>query len=146
MPHTWDSPLKGHDGERAIQSHPVWAQIRPRDGKGGFVRSEFDRPDEMDAGFLSLLYMARLEADVPFRVISDARDPRGDVGAEKSAHKKRPCRAVDLEIRNSYERARIVIACVRVGFVRIGIYPGLSVHVDGETDPENPSPRIWTSY
>lgn len=147
----WDSPLADVEPERAVQAHPVWAEIAPTEDRGGFVPGEFNDPWQMDAHFLMTLWLIRQRAGVPMRVISDARDPDGDVGADKSAHKKRPCRAVDLHVTNSYERARIVVAAVREGVVRIGVYPGKasdagSVHLDGETHPENPSPRIWTRY
>lgn len=144
-------PLEGKPAARAGAGHPVWGEIAPEEEFGGFVPSEFRNPEEMDVEFLRLLYRIRLDAGVPMRIISDARDPEGDVGASRSAHKKRPCRAVDLHVANSYERARIVLAAAKNGVVRIGVYPGKerdagSVHLDAETHPENPSPRMWTRY
>lgn len=137
----WDSPLADKPAALAKAEHPVWGEIA-----GAFKITEFQRPHEMDVEFLRLLYRVRKDAGVPFRLISDARPPDKDIGADKSAHKKRPCRAVDLKPKNSYERARIVIAAVRHGIVRIGVYPTGSLHLDAETHPENPSPRLWTSY
>lgn len=137
----WDSPLAGRHPVLAKADHPVWEEI-----KQAFKPTEFQRPYDMDAEFLRLLYQIRKDADVPFRLVSDARPPDQDIGADKSAHKKRPCRAVDLKPRNSYERARIVMAAVRRGIVRIGVYPTGSLHLDAETHPDNPSPRLWTSY
>ena len=145
------SPLVGIVPVRATAVHPVWAEVAPSAERGGFKRSEFTDPDEMDANFLRLLFKARQIAGVPFRIVSSARDPEGSVGASLSAHKKRPCRAVDLHVANNYERACVLIAAVQVGIVRIGIYPAKddnsgSVHLDAETHPENPSPRCWTRY
>lgn len=147
----FDSPLAGKPAATATAGHPVWGEIRPDGTHGGFIASEFQRPEEMDVEFLRLLHRIRHDAGVPMRIISDARPPDQDIGASKSAHKKRPCRAVDLHVINSYERACIVLAAARNGVVRIGVYPGKdgdagSVHLDAETHAENPSPRIWTRY
>lgn len=147
----WDSPLADKPAARARADHPVWQEIRPKDGFGGFEPWEFDQPHEMDVEFLRLLYRIRQDAGVPMRIISDARPPDQDIGASKSAHKKRPCRAVDLDVRNSYERARIVGAAWEHGIRRLGVYPGDagdagSVHLDAEAHPDNKSPRMWTRY
>lgn len=147
-----ESPLHGIAPVRALAFHPVWEEIAPKGDAPGFDRSEFTDPDEMDVHFLRLLYKARQVAGVPFRIISSARDPEGSTGASLSAHKKRPCRAVDLQVLNNFERACVVIAAVKVGIVRIGVYPASTaggkggVHLDAETHPENPSPRCWTRY
>ena len=130
----------------ATAADPVWAEIQQH-----FSPQEFQHPYEMDADFLRLLTKIRKKAGVPFRVISDARDPAGHVGATKSAHKKRPCKAVDLQVKNSYERARIVIAAIQCGVTRVGVYPGGEsdgggLHIDASTHVDNPSPRIWTRY
>lgn len=113
-----DGPLDDVPAEYATLDHPVWAEIAPRPGKGGFLPSEFESPELMDVGFLRLLYAARQWAGVPFRILDTVRgDPR-------SAHGELPCAAVDLQLLTSYERGRINRACITVGFVRIGIYPG----------------------
>jgi len=142
----WDSPLAGKHPSMAGLDHPIWEIIAPE-----FMIEEFNSPYDMDANFLKLLYRVRLEADVPFRITSDARDPDGNVGVGKSAHKKRPCKAVDLKVKNSFERMRVVASAIRNGINRVGVYPANDdgsgvVHLDAETDPENPSPRLWTSY
>ena len=117
-----------------------------------FKPEELQRPYEMDVWFLYLLFEIRkATGNVPLRIISDARPPDRDIGAAKSAHKKRPCRAVDLKVKNSYERAVILLAAARCGVVRMGVYPGGSgdgggIHLDAETASDNPSPRIWTKY
>lgn len=147
----WDSPLTGKPTVRAHAGHPVWDEIKPVEEFGGFVAGEFNEPEAMDVEFLRLLYRIRMDAGVPMRIISDARPPGGDIGASKSAHKKRPCRAVDLHVVNSYERARITVAAIQNGIRRWGTYPGKdgdagSLHIDAETHPENPSPRNWTKW
>lgn len=124
----------------------MWHEITPH-----FGPHEFLAPYEMDVHFLRLLHSTRLAAGVPFRITSDARDPDGSVGASLSAHKKRPCRAVDLHVKSNYERMCVLGAAVANGFVRIGIYPAREdgagiIHLDAETHPDNPSPRCWTRY
>ena len=133
----------------ATADHPVWALIAPRDGRGGFLRSEFSDPDEMDADFLEWLWTVRQDAGVPFRVISSARDPHGNVGATRSAHKIRPCKAVDLQVENNRERSRVVSTAVLHGCTRIGIYPahpdgGGGVHLDREESLDQDV--MWTRY
>lgn len=151
-----ESPLRTASPQRAKEGHPVWAELRPY-----FVPAEFSRPYEMDVEFLRWLLRVRKRAGVPMRITSDARDPDGDVGAPKSAHKKRPCRAIDGQVRDeviggravpaSECLARIYIAAVTEGCVRFGTYrstKGLGdiYHLDAETHPDNPSPRWWTKW
>lgn len=156
-------PLFGVTPEYAAEDHWVWDAIRPRDGVPGFLRSEFRQPDAMDAYFLLWLYKVRIdvwaqskiegESDVPMRVIDDARHSGGAVG---SAHViGRPCRAVDLQVFNAYERAVLTSAVVRHGCTRWGTYPGNrtargtdqgGLHVDCSELEVHPSPRNWTRY
>lgn len=143
----WESPLKDIGPVAAKPLHPVWRDIAPHNGKPGFLPSEFKNPYEMDAHFLYWLYKVRQDSPVPFRIISDAR-PAG-IGASRSAHMERPCRAVDLQAMNSYERACILAAAIRHGCVRWGTYPGDEkdkggVHIDCSI--LNPSPRAWTRF
>jgi hypothetical protein len=142
----WDSPLAGKNPALAVRDHPVWESIEPH-----FRTAEFSAPYGMDANFLVLLYRIRLAADVPFRITSDARDPDGNIGVGKSAHKKRPCKAVDLKVHNSFERMRVVAAAIREGINRVGVYPAADdgsgvVHLDAEVSSDNPSPRLWTDF
>lgn len=136
----------------AHKKHPVWQEIAPQDDQPGFKPAEFDNPYEMEVEFLRLLHQIRQQTGkVAMRIISDARPVDKDIGASLSAHKKRPCRAVDLQVRNAYERAVVVFAAVRCGIVRIGVYPGSAgdgggLHLDAESHPDNKSPRIWTRY
>ena len=153
----WKSPLEGVEAQFALAGHEVWGQIVTR-----FSFGEFDNPEEMDVHFLLWLFDVREDADVPFRVISDARDIFGDIGAGKSAHKKRPCRAVDLQAYSALDRGKIVVSAVLHGCRRIGTYPGRDrseergwpdhardasgLHIDCSTHSDNRSPRIWTKY
>ena len=153
----WKSPLEGVPAETAFENHMVWSQIERR-----FRPHEFHAPYEMDTHFLLWLYDVREDAGVPFKIISDARDIDGDVGAGKSAHKKRPCRAVDIQVYSSLDRGKIIIAATLHGCRRIGVYPGKDrtdeegwpphardasgLHLDCSTHPDNRSPRIWTKY
>lgn len=157
-------PLHGMKPEAATADHWVWQAIAPRNGVPGFRRDEFRNPDLMDVYFLLWLYTVRIdvwvtaqlegEPDVPMRIISDARDD--DTGAPNSAHRLgRPCRAVDLQVYNAYERAVLTAAAVRHGCTRWGTYPGQrtergtdqgGLHIDCSELPEHPSPRNWTRY
>lgn len=151
-----ESPLKNVATVLAKPEHPVWAEIAEF-----FKPTEFANPHDMDVGFLRWLYRVRKRAGVPMHITSDARDPDGDVGADKSAHKKRPCRAIDGQVRGetvdgvylppSECLARIIIAAIEEGCVRIGVYKskknlGDIYHLDTETHQENPSPRLWTKW
>jgi hypothetical protein len=151
-----ESPLRAASPQRAKEGHPVWGEIAPY-----FTPDEFSNPYEMDVGFLRWLLKVRKRAGVPMHPTSDARDPDGDVGADDSAHKKRPCRAIDGQVRDetidgvlvpaSECLARIYIAAVQEGCVRFGTYrssKGLGdiYHLDAETHAENPSPRWWTKW
>jgi uncharacterized protein YcbK (DUF882 family) len=140
-------PLFGVSPLAAAKGHAVWGEIAPE-----LTPRDFRSPFAMDVAFLRLLSRARRRAGVPFRVISDYRDPaRNEAagGAEKSAHMECPCRAVDLQVRDNHERARIVLAAAEEGFLRIGVYPahedgGGSLHLDASET--NPAPRIWTRF
>lgn len=106
-------PLDDLAPEYAALDHPVWSKIAPQ-----FFPEEFEDPEKMDAGFLILLHAARLEAEVPFRILDTLRDD------SRSAHGEEPGIAVDLQVLNSRERSRITRAAYQVGFVRVGIYEG----------------------
>lgn len=140
-------PLHGFRAEQALPGHPVWGEIAPE-----FHAREFHCPNEMDVSFLRLLSRTRRRAGVPFRIISDYRSPERNEeagGATKSAHMERPCRAVDLHVKNNYERFQVVQAAMLEGFVRVGVYPAHeggsgSVHLDASE--VNPAPRCWTRW
>ena len=151
-----ESPLAGIAPQAAREGHPVWAEIAPY-----FTPSEFENPHDMDVAYLRLLFRIRVRAGVPMHITDDARDPDSDVGADLTAHKKKPCRATDGQVRGETVEgvylppseclARIIIAAVEEGVVRIGVYKskkglGDIWHIDAETHPENPSPRLWTKW
>lgn len=147
------SPLFNLTPERAVLDHDVWGEIGPE-----FTPHDFNHPYAMDAHFLRWLSRVRRRAGVPMWITSDARDPDGRVGADKSAHKKRPCRAIDGQVKadwngmpGSEQLARIYLAAAEEGCVRFGTYrssQGLGdvYHLDCETNPDNPSPRWWTKW
>ncbi len=157
---TWGSPLAAYEPEYAVAGHAVWDEIAPVHGRPGFRPSEFDFPYKMDVAFLRWLYRVRQEAGVPMRVNDDYREPEDDTGVSASAHKEAPCRAVDIQVYSSLDRAKIVIAAIVLGCRRIGPYPGkdrrgqagwptyandaAAVHLDCSID--KPSPRMWTKY
>lgn len=133
--------------ELAKLKHAVWGEIAPE-----LTPKDFRFPARMDVEFLRLLSRTRRRAGVPFRIVSDSRDPAANEaagGAKASAHMEVPCAAVDLRVKNNFERARVVTAAVQEGFERIGIYPAHednsgSVHLDASTS--KPRPRFWTRY
>lgn len=146
------SPLAGLKPEFASKGHVVWKEITPY-----FTPADFANPFEMDVHFLRWLRDVRVRAGVPMWLTSDARPEDGTVGADLSAHKKRPCRAIDGQVRDkpdlvgSEQLARIYIAAVMLGCVRFGTYKsekglGDIYHLDCETHEENPSPRWWTKW
>jgi hypothetical protein len=147
------SPLGKVSPQFAHKDHPVWAEVRPE-----FTPKDFANPYRMDVGFLRWLHGVRKEAGVPMWITSDARDADSDVGADLTAHKKLPCRAVDGQVKDEWkgmpgseQLARIIIAAVKEGCVRIGVYKskrglGDIYHLDAETHPDNPSPRMWTKW
>ena len=140
-------PLAAVPPVAAGLSHPVWRSIA-----ASFRPEEFRHPELMDVGFLLLLHRIRMRAGVPMRVVSDYRDPGHNTavgGARRSAHMERPCRAVDLRVKDNHERARIILAAAAEGIHRIGVYPAHedrsgTVHIDASTS--KPQPRIWTRY
>jgi hypothetical protein len=121
MPLTTIGPLNDVEPEFATLDHPVWEEI-----KRFFSPSEFEAPEKMDVGFLRLLFQARLEAEVPFRILDTLRDD------SRSAHGEEPGIAVDLQLLNSRERSRITRAAYLVGFLRVGVYEGSSGTYKGQ--------------
>jgi hypothetical protein len=108
-------PLDGIAPEFATLDHPVWEEISEF-----FSPSEFEDPEKMDVGFLRVLFVARREAGVPFRILDTLRDD------SRSAHGEEPGIAVDLQVLNSRERSRVIRGGHAAGFVRVGCYEGSS--------------------
>lgn len=135
----------------ATEGHAVWSEISPE-----LQPHDFRHPHRMDVEFLRLLSKIRRAAGVPFRVVSDYRDPNSNPGAAKSAHMEEPCKAVDLRVLDNRERWRVVSEAVKHGIVRIGVYaPNAhqaeafgkasgSVHLDASA--ANPQERIWMTW
>jgi hypothetical protein len=134
-------------------NHAVWGEIAPE-----LTPKDFNEPEQMDVDFLRLLSRMRRDRDcgVPFRVVSDARDPDGSVGSTQSAHKERPCKAVDLRVLTNAERFKVITTALKHGIVRIGVYPPTehqratfgkgsgSVHLDASA--VNAQRVMWMSW
>jgi hypothetical protein len=90
---------------------------------------------------VEMLDKAREKAGIPFVITSgyrsDAQNARAG-GIKDSAHTSGY--AVDIRVRNSSERYKIVNACLEVGFNRVGVYDG-HVHVDN--DPSKAPEVLW---
>jgi uncharacterized protein YcbK (DUF882 family) len=112
-----------------------------------FKQSEWNCPDGTDScmsqDFIKKLDEARGIAGVQFVINPKAggsayRTPEHNEavgGVKDSAHTKGL--AVDIRVQNSYERYRILMSLIKVGFNRIGIADTF-IHVDDDTtkDPE----------
>lgn len=121
-----DDARYGPRGFAAGVDAGLWRAIRHY-----FDPSEFRQPEKMDRAFLLRLTEARrLTATVPdapargvpFRIVSDYRDPEKNAavgGVPRSAHTELPCAAVDLRVISSYERFAVVWSLLRAGFERV---------------------------
>lgn len=108
-----------------------------------FTFSEFDSPDQpgsgvlMDREFLNQLTIARIAADVPFRINSGYRTKEhnnrliemGFKASPNSSHMKGV--AADIAVHDNYERFRVISGLIEAGFARIGIGNGF-IHVDSD--------------
>lgn len=102
-----------------------------------FTWSEFDCPtlpgsgaEHMDAYLIELLDQAREIAGIPFIINSGYRTPAHNKavgGVATSSHTKGL--AVDIQTQGSGTRYKVLAACIKVGFNRIGIGRGF-IHVD----------------
>ena len=120
-----------------------------------FKLSEFDSPLEkgsgknMDLCFLEMLDNARGIAGVPFKINNGFRVEadtqrliaQGYKVASDSAHLRGY--AADIKAENSTMRYKIIAACLKAGFNRIGIGKTF-VHVDN--DPDKTPNLIWHYY
>jgi uncharacterized protein YcbK (DUF882 family) len=130
--------------------------MRPEDWKKlkWFRPSEFRDPGKMGYEFMLWLDRVREEADVSMEITSSYRSPAYNAqvgGAQDSSHTDEPCDAADIGKRPhpgdkhwNYARAKIVMAAIKLGCTRIGIYPGGSLHLD-RTENERPAPRLWVA-
>jgi len=112
-----------------------------------FLKEEFECAgvpvfEKMDKDFFDKLELARLLADVPFRITSSYRTTEHNKkvgGKPNSAHTKG--KAVDISVSSGTEKFKIVNAAMGAGFTRIGIAKTF-IHIDSdETKPQN---VIWT--
>lgn len=120
-----------------------------------FKLSEFDSPLEkgsgknMDLCFLEMLDNARGFAGVPFKINSGFRVPadtqrlinQGYKAVKDSPHLKGY--AADIRAENSTMRYKIITACLKAGFTRMGIGKNF-IHVDN--DPDKAQHLIWHYY
>lgn len=98
------------------------------------------RLSDMDEDFMLKLDNARALAGVPFYINSAFRSVAWEHSHGRSGnslHTKR--RAVDISCTGAYERYRIVLAALDVGFHGIGIGPNF-IHLDNR---ETVKPLIW---
>lgn len=139
-----------------------WDTVSPE-----FSPDEFNEPGEVDRGLVLRAHKARVRAGVPFRIVSDKRDP--GTGVEGSAHEDGL--AIDVRVLTNEERywAMMALALVdmpdwvwelvrdgKAGFNRLGLYAPTpwqqnqlgkasgSIHFDNSTT--RPQPRIWMTY
>ena len=113
-----------------------------------FNYSEFDSPDVqgsgqlMDKGFLSMLDEIRELVGEPIIITSGFRTPAHNEainGVEGSSHTKGL--AVDIAVRNSRMRFKLLNALLEVGINRIGIADNfIHIDIDKDKDPN----VIWT--
>ena len=102
-----------------------------------FNKKEFVCKDcgknNMDKQFLEMIDNARNEAGVPFSISSGFRcveHNKAVGGKNHSSHLKGM--AADIVCINSRYRMRIIRACIKVGFRRIGIAKTF-IHIDNDT-------------
>lgn len=91
--------------------------------------------NNMDLGFLIRLDVARSIAKVAFVINSGARCAKynKEIGSTSDNHIRGL--AVDIRVRSSYERFRIVCGLLSVGLTRIGVYDSW-IHVDMNDEAE----------
>lgn len=97
--------------------------------------------DKMNDAFIESLELARSNCDIPFVITSSYRTPEYNKkigGKENSAHTKGM--AVDISVKSSVDRFKIIDALFIAGFTRIGIGKDF-VHVDN--DYTKPQSVIW---
>jgi uncharacterized protein YcbK (DUF882 family) len=113
-----------------------------------FNYTEFDSPDVqgsgqmMDKAFLSMLDEIREIVGEPLIITSGYRTPAHNEsvnGVESSSHLKGL--AVDIAVRNSRMRFKLINAIQEVGISRIGIADNF-IHID--IDPDKDKNVIWT--
>ena len=107
--------------------------------KGYFKKEEFDckcgcGTNNMNPEVMVMLFNARTYANMPFKINSGARcetHNKKEGGSATSSHLKGV--AIDIGIKNSFERHQIFINLRNAGFKRFGIGKNF-IHVDFDLD------------
>lgn len=100
--------------------------------------------DKVDPAFLWKLNLARDYAQIPFNLTSGCRceqHNKDEGGSDYSDHLCLPaCEGADILINSSRLRFKIIDACLKAGFRRIGIAENF-IHVGNRQN--NPQNVIW---
>jgi len=96
-----------------------------------------------DPEFLEMLTLARIDAEIPFRINSWCRCRVYDKQI-KGENNHTTGKAVDIFYANPKERAIIVFALIRAGFKRVGVdFKRNFIHADNNLE-DKPYPALWT--
>jgi|TARA_R110002153_G_scaffold48750_2_gene137616 uncharacterized protein YcbK (DUF882 family) len=95
----------------------------------------------MDINFLAKLDEAREYAGIPFTINSAYRSPKHPESIKNPTSSHIKGLAVDISVKDSITRFKVLDALIAVGFTRIGI-AGTFIHVDLDFDKSQNV--IWT--
>tara|TARA_R110002111_G_scaffold219870_2_gene282024 strand:- start:564 stop:887 length:324 start_codon:yes stop_codon:yes gene_type:complete len=97
--------------------------------------------DNMNADFLNKLDEAREYAGIPFVINSAYRSPTHPLSIKNPTSSHIKGLAVDISVKDSNTRFKVLDALIAVGFTRIGIANSF-IHVDMDLDKSQNV--IWT--
>ena len=97
--------------------------------------------DNMNVDFLNKLDEAREYANIPFIINSAYRSPTHKESLKNPTSSHIKGLAVDISVKDSITRFKVLDALIAVGFTRIGI-AGTFIHVDLDLDKSQNV--IWT--
>jgi zinc D-Ala-D-Ala carboxypeptidase len=97
--------------------------------------------DNMNVDFLNKLDEAREYANIPFIINSAYRSPTHKESLKNPTSSHIKGLAVDISVKDSITRFKVLNALIAVGFTRIGI-AGTFIHVDLDFDKSQNV--IWT--
>mgnify|MGYP003656262024 FL=1 len=97
--------------------------------------------DNMNVDFLNKLDEAREHAGIPFVINSDYRSPTHPLSIKNPTSSHIKGLAVDISVKDSNTRFKVLDALIAVGFTRIGIANSF-IHVDLDFDKSQNV--IWT--
>ena len=97
--------------------------------------------DNMNADFLNKLDEAREYAGIPFAINSAYRSPTHPLSIKNPTSSHIKGLAVDISVKDSKTRFKVLDALIAVGFTRIGIASSF-IHVDLDFDKSQGV--IWT--